>query len=177
MKNKIVFFNFLIGTGIIFLISGCSNAKPVASKISLRKDILTKPYQIKITPIIGTRQDDAKVIMDMGKVMKVWIAPYKNNSTFVSSHDNFVVAKKPEFVVGETVPQKNWRSMKTPVNEVPFLFRNADMDTANNLSNREVVDFNNNVYKQQNDVNVAKKRLKADSKYDQEIKNFLNYKK
>lgn len=162
----------LIGTAL--LISGCSSKKEnVVPNLQNRKDILTKPYQLKITPIIGSRQDDAKVIMDMGKIMKIWIAPYKNQNTFVSSHDNYVVAKAPDFVVGENVPQQNWKAMKTPVKSMPFLFRDADLDKSDKLEKEEIVQYNNNIYKQQNDVNEAQERIEESSSYDKEIKAFL----
>ncbi|MFA6195371.1 MAG: hypothetical protein WC656_01850 [Sulfurimonas sp.] len=157
------------------LSTGCSSNKPTpTSDLVKRKDILTKPYELKITPIVGSRQNDSKVVMDMGKVMKIWIAPYKNKDTFVSAHDNFVVAKAPDFVVGETVPQSNWKSMKTPVKNIPFQFRNADLDNAEKLEEEEIVKYNNNVYEQQNDENVAKERMKEANGFDKEIKAFLN---
>lgn len=127
-----------------------------------------------IKPIIGTRQDDAKIVMDMGKIMKIWIAPYKNGGTLVSSHDNYVVAKEPDFVIGESVPKKNWRSMKTPTNPIPFLFRDEDLDTATQINKEEIVKFNNVVYKQENNVKTAVKRLDKSNKYDEQIKKFLN---
>jgi len=158
---------------IVALLSGCSSKEPEPRKIKPRKDIHTKPYELKITPIIGTRQEDAKVIMDMGKIMKVWIAPYKNNGVFVSSHDNFVVAKKPDFVVGEEIPTKNWGSMHTPTNSIPFIFRDSDLDNSTKLEKEEIVKFNNNVYKEQNSPDVSKQRIQEASKYDKQIIDFL----
>lgn len=169
IKNKKIILVVSIATA---LLSGCAN-KPKPKIMQPRKDILTKPYRLKITPIIGTRQDDTKVIMDMGKVLKVWIAPYKNNKVFVSAHDNFVVAKKPEFVVGENIPKKNWDSMHTPTNPIPFVFRNADLDKATKLEKKEIVEFNNNIYKEENNPNVSKQRIKKSNKYDKQIINFL----
>jgi hypothetical protein len=161
----------------IFMISGCSsrseNPIPNDEIYGSRSEIHTKPYELKITPIVGSRQDDSKVIRDMGKILKVWIAPYKNKETFVSAHDNFVVAKEPDFVVGETVPQRNWKAMKTPVNNVPFMFRSADMDTE--LNQETIVKYNNNVYKQQNNPDEAVNKInKADTEFDNEIKKFID---
>jgi len=163
----------IILVGGIFLFNGCSNKKPLPTQIK-RKDIHTKPYELMIKPIIGTRQDDTKVVMDMGKVMKIWIAPYKNGGTLVSSHDNYVVARAPDFVVGEAVPKKSWRSMKTPTNPIPFLFRNEDLDKSTQISKEGIVEFNNVINKQENDVRTAIKRLDMSNKYDERIKEFLN---
>ena len=146
------------------------------SQMKDRKEIHTKPYQLKITPIVGSRQDDAKVIMNMGKVLKIWIAAYKDKGTFVSSHDNFVIAKEADFVVGENIPQKNWKSMKTPINPIPFLFRDADLDKANTIGSKEIVKYNNNIYTQENDEQVALDRINEASIYDKEIKEFLKAK-
>jgi len=179
-------------TGLLFLlsstfiISGCAtkqencfnkdvNGKCI-SRMKDRREIHTKPYQLKITPIVGSRQEDAKVIMNMGKVLKIWIAPYKNKGTFVSGHDNFVIAKKADFIMGESVPQRNWKSIKTPINSIPFIFRDADLDKSNTLESKEIVKYNNNVYKQENDKQVALDRLNESSIYDKEIKEFLKTK-
>mgnify|MGYP006995602073 CR=1 FL=1 len=160
---------------VAVLIAGCSSSQPmVDSMYGNRNTIMTKPYELKIKPIIGSRQEDSKVVMDMGKIMKIWIAPYKNQGTLISSHDNYVVAQAPDFVVGENIPQKNWRSMKTPTNPIPFLFRDSDMDVKKKISEEDIVKFNNNVYAQENDVHVAKKRIEASNIYDKEIKDFLD---
>ena len=167
----------LIALGLVFSFQGCSTKEVPIIKEPSKRDIHTKSYQLNITPIIGSRQNDTKVIMDMGKVMKVWIAPYKNKGTFVSSHDNYVVAKAPDFVLGETVPQKNWKSMKTPTNNIPFLFRDADLDRLDRdtpLNQEDIVNYNNNVYKQQNAKTISSERKEKLSIYDKEIKKFLN---
>jgi len=164
---------FVVLTAVFFVGCSSSEVKPPKQKLVLRKDIHTKPYELKITPIVGTRQDDEKVVMDMGKVMKIWIAPYKNNGVLVSSHDNFVVAKKPEFVIGEKVPQKNWSSMHTPINRIPFVFRNADLDKATKLGKEEIVKYNNNIYKEENNPKIAEQRVEKSNKYDKQIIDFL----
>lgn len=182
LKMNRVFFNkrfrTIAGVSIaVLLLGGCAGKDEALSKAidELERDkIHTKPYQLKITPIIGTRQDDAKVVMDMGKIIKVWIAPYKDGKTLVSSHDNYVVAQAPDFIVGEQVPNKNWRGMIAPENKIPFLFRDADLDKANKLEEEEIVKYNNIVYKQQNDVSESEKRLEGTSKFDEEIKRFLD---
>lgn len=176
MRHKVYFKKavaLFFSMATIIVTTGCTSS-PKPKELSSRKDILTKPYELMITPVVGSRQDDTKVIMDMGKIMKIWIAPYKNKGTFVSSHDNYVVAKAPDFVVGEAVPQNNWRSMKTPTSKIPFIFRDADLDNSENLDKEEIVKYNNNIYKQQNNVEVAKERLQKANLYDDEIKNFLN---
>ena len=171
IQNRV---NALILFGLVLLSTGCSSNKPEPTpELISRKDVHTKPYELKITPIIGSRQDDAKVIMDMGKIMKIWIAPYKNEGVFVSSHDNYVVAKEADFVLGETVPQKNWKAMKTPTNNIPFQFRDADLDQSSKLEEEEIVKYNNNVYEQQNSEDVAIERIEEANSYDKEIKAFL----
>ncbi len=157
-----------------FVLAGCASHNAQNIEETTKRDMHTKAYELKITPVIGSRQDDAKVIRDMGKILKVWVAPYKNKGTFVSAHDNFVVAKEPDFIIGEAVPQSGWKSMKTPVNNIPFVFRDADMDTKESIDEETIVKYNNNVYKQQNDENIAKARLDDSSNiFDNEIKKFL----
>jgi hypothetical protein len=166
----------VIGASLM-LFSGCasknSSLEKEAFELERRSDIHTKAYQLKITPIIGTRQDDAKVVMDMGKVLKVWIAPYKDGKTLVSSHDNYVVAQAPDFVIGEKIPKKNWKGLIAPEKKIPFLFRDADLDNAKEINEEEIVKYNNIVYKQQNNTEESLKRLDKANVYDQEIKKFL----
>lgn len=176
--KKVIFKSSIILASIstILLLGGCSTKdKALSDSIEQmqRDKIHTKAYQLKITPIIGTRQDDAKIVMDMGKIIKVWIAPYKDGNTLVSSHDNYVVAQAPDFIIGEKLPKKNWRSLITPEQKFPFLFRDADLDNAEKIEEEEIVKYNNIVYKQQNDKEESVKRLKEADVYDQEIKNFL----
>lgn len=183
-KIKIILFTGLLST--LILNTGCASKEKgcfekdsngnCISQMKNRKDILTKPYQLKITPLIGSRQEDSKVIMNMGKILKVWIANYKHDGVFVSSHDNFVVAKKPDFVLGEEVPQKNWKSIKTPQSPIPFLFRSADLDGVNTLQSKDIIEYNNNIYKQENDSNVAENKIREANQYDEEIKRFLKEK-
>lgn len=168
-----MFGKIIISTLSIFLFIGCSSKDEPKPNEVVKKDMHTKPYELKITPVIGSRQDDAKVIRDMGKILKVWVAPYKNKGTFVSAHDNFVVAREADFIIGESIPQSNWKSIKTPINNIPFVFRDADLDQKQNIDEETIVKYNNNVYKQQNDENIAKDRLQQSGSFDSEIKKFL----
>ncbi|MBW6487561.1 hypothetical protein [Sulfurimonas sp.] len=174
---KIIWFRAFIGISVLLVFGGCSQKKDVIPDMisDIERDkIHTKPYQLKITPIIGTRQDDAKVVMDMGKIIKVWVAPYKDGKTLVSSHDNYVVAQAPDFIIGESVPNKNWKGLVAPENKIPFLFRDSELDNANKIEEEEIIKYNNIVYQQQNDTNESVKRLEKTTVFDSEIKKFLD---
>ena len=172
--SKII--SFTVASTLVLILGGCTSTKSSLAEAKVftpRTDMHTKSYKLNVVPIIGSRQDDTKVIMDMGKIMKVWISDYKNRKTFVSSHDNYVVAQDPDFVLGETIPQKNWRSVKTPTNSIPFIFRDADLDKTTKLGREEIIKYNNNVYEQQNTKKVPQERLDEVNIYDREIKSFL----
>lgn len=60
--------------------------------------------QSRIKTIVGTKQEDAKVIVNSGKVLKVMVFPYKQSRTLITAHDVYTMVETPSFIVGEMVP-------------------------------------------------------------------------
>lgn len=136
-----------------------------------------KAYQFGFKPIVGSRQDDSKVVVDMGKIQKIWVAPYKTKGTMVSAHDIYIWVQKPDFIVGEPLPSPKERSgVITPMDNVPFVFRKKEMDDRpDKMTNESVRQYVNSVYRAENDPSlVEKKNEEADSKFDDTILDYLN---
>lgn len=160
------------------MITGCAtddSAEPIQQFGNANK-----AYQMKNKLLVGSRQDDARVVYDIGKILKVWISPYYQAGTLIAGHDNYVVVKKPSFIVGQSVQKEGTRpnGLVTPTGDFPFVLRGSELDRNRGgyrFSNKNIKRFNNDVYK----VNasrgaVAEQRVqKANSKFDKEILNFV----
>lgn len=138
----------------------------------------TKPYYLRFKPIVGSRQNDSKVVVDMGKVLKIWVAPYKSKGTMISSHDIYTWVQKPGFIVGEDIPNKNAHTgLTNAAGTLPFIFSEGDIDTSKGLTNNVLKKYVNNVYKAQNNPSYTKKRIDtAKSRFDDTIKQYLKTK-
>jgi hypothetical protein len=191
MTKKYFSFMFLALSFMLFL-GGCKVRKPyndysindinqVSNINSNDAQMLrnTNPYYLKFKPIVGSRQDDAKVVVDMGKVLKVWIAPYKSKGTMIAAHDIYTWVQKPDFIVGEALPSKNTHSGLTNVTgKFPFVFNEGDIDTSKGFTNKALKKYVNNVYKAQASQEYVEDRAtKADEKYGDLIKDYLNNKR
>ena len=158
-----------------------SQLRSKKKKIREKRLISLNPYQLKIKPIVGSRQDDAKVIIDAGKVLKVWIAPYKSGMTVIAAHDLYSMVQKPQFIIGEMVPtNKKKGGAVTATDDFPFAFRDEELDKKTrhgNFNNEEMKHYYNNIYKAQANKDVTTERNnKATQEFDETIKNFLNKK-
>ena len=154
------YFTFVaLSTSILFL-SGCAEknnricggGSSTCGANTYQKSPLSdsghKAYQFKIKPIVGSRQDDAKVVVNMGKVLKIWVAPYKVKGTMIASHDIYSWVVKPDFIVGESIPNpRNRDGVITPLNNVPFAFKPKEIENAVlPLKDEQVKDYVNDVY-------------------------------
>ena len=188
---KIINLSFVV----LLLVNGCAKPKPKcqtydtlddalgSEKRVIKKDSLASlnPYQLKIKPIVGSRQDDSKVVIDAGKVLKVWIAPYKSGMTVIAAHDLYSMVQKPQFIIGEMVPTNSKKGgIVTVSDDFPFAFRDEELDRVpkqRKFSNPSMKKYYNNVYKAQADNSVVKRRNnEASREFDSAIKNFLNTK-
>jgi len=140
----------------------------------------TKPYQMKNKIIVGSRQDDAKVVYSIGKILKVWIAPYNQGGTLIASHDNYVVVEKPHFLVGESVDRAGSKpnSAVSPTNNFPYVYRDYELDRSSKkdrFSDRNIKKYNNNIYRSREAYGIpAKSRSnRANAEYDKKIFQFL----
>lgn len=139
-----------------------------------------KAYQMKNKLLVGSRQDDARVVYDIGKILKVWISPYYQGGTLIAAHDNYVVVKKPSFIVGQSVQKEGTQpsGLVTPTGDFPFVLRGSELDrdrTGYRFSDKNIKRFNNDVYKiDASHGAVAQEKVKrANTKFDKEILDFL----
>lgn len=179
MRNNYI-TSALIVCGASLLFSGCSaiefnkKIKKDSSKTIIIKR--EKPYKFTYTPLIGSRNDDEKVIVDMGVVLRVWINSYKTRAnTLVSAHDVYIWAKKPDFIVGNPVPVKR-RGLISSTNKLPFTLSNSEVDRSDLKTNKNIKNFINSVYEKSDEKNFKKQIIKAD-KFDTQIKEFLKNQK
>ncbi len=162
-------------TASLAFFSGCATMgtpqkKPIKKEIVfINKD---KPYHFDYVPIIGTQTPDDKVLINMGVVLRVWIHSYKTrNDDLVASHDIYIWGKKPDFIVGNSLPTIN-RGILTPQGKMPFMLSNDSVDRSNFKSNLNIRNFVNSVYAKKDKSNVNT-RIKKSKKFDKTIKNFL----
>lgn len=150
------------------------------NKNNSRDVCYTKPYEMNNKLIVGSQQDDARVVYSTGVILKVWIAPYHMGETLISSHSNYVVVEAPKFLVGESVKKSG-----TPGDgfvganrDIPYVFRSEEVDRESNtkkLSNNVIREFNNNMIYSRESQNIpADNRIReSDAAYDNEILNFI----
>jgi len=181
MKKSLIY----IGAGLLpLLFSGCAQSQnsctPDAFEANAGSYCATKPYRMNNKIIVGSRQDDAKVVYSVGKVLKVWIAPYQQGGTMVASHDNYVVVEKPHFIPGESIDRAGTRpnSAISPTNNFPYVYRDYELDRTpakNRYSGKNIKKFNNNIYKSRESYNIpaANRSNKANANYDKKIFDFL----
>lgn len=155
--------------------SGCSGKQepePVASKrIVVEKP---KPYEFRLKPQIGTRHDDARTVVDMGEVLKVTLNSYKNRQgNLVASHDVYIWARMPDFIVGEKLPTRKSNGMVNPSGRMPFMLRNEELDQADVENDETIRTYVNQVYKMEQDERAASNRKLEANRYDSEIIEFL----
>lgn len=186
---------FALSSVAILLLSGCASKQPkcamanfnnIDAVVRAKKAEVAKirsgtvPYQLKIKPIVGTRQDDAKVVVNMGKILKIWIAPYKIKGTLIAAHDIYTWVQKPDFIPGESIPKpKNTDGMVTPTGGFPFVFRDEELDKRNGRFDADTLKkFSNQVYKAEHNNTIIKtKNSEAEKKFDQVIKEYLENKR
>lgn len=186
MLNKVY-----LGIFVILLFNGCALRKGAKScgilnvdgisnssnALEINRKNYVNPYQMKIKPIVGSRQDDAKVVVDMGKVLKVWISPYKSSGTMIASHDLYTWVEKPRFIPGESIDYiKKADGMMSSAKRLPFVFNEHELAKEGDLTSEDVKDYVNSVYKTQNNNQVEENNKKS-SKYDSTINRYLQNKR
>jgi len=186
MKKQIV--NGLMVLTVSMFFAGCSvhsepkpcgvydDIKEIEANATTKECARTKPYQLKIKPIVGSRQDDSKVVVDMGKVQKIWIAPYKIKSTLIAAHDIYTWVQKPRFIPGESLPDPKAKTgLPGPYRKLPFVFRSEETDDGSTeLTDEKIKAYANNVYKAQNDnALIEKKEDEADAKFNAVIGDYI----
>lgn len=178
---------------IALLLSGCATRGPIvgnpencsvkkqifgdkAAVAQMQKKSALKAYQLRIKPIVGSAQADERIVVDMGVVQRIWIAPYKDKNNLVTAHTIYSWMRKPDFIPGESLPKyyKKHTGMVTVDNKYPYIFRGEELDRVRgDFSNETIKKFVNNVYKEAQDEKVVEQRMLKASKFDEAIKEFI----
>ncbi len=159
--------------------SGCFFTNNDVDKPSLTINKVFKPYQTKYKAIVGSRNNDARVIVDQGVILKAWVNTYKDNyGDLVASHDLYIRVKKPDFVTEyATIPRTaRKRGLVTPSGKTPFMFSSNEIDRSDISTNKGIKEYTNSYEDKSNPKKVVK-RLEEGSKFDKDIKQYLESKK
>ena len=188
MQKKILFLALMAVNGIMVgcaakqvgcsSLSGECNAMPREQQ-HMDNDVGDDNLKIPAFPykqIIGTRNDDAKTVVDTGVVLKVYIPTYKDTKkTLVASHDRYVWAKEPGFIVGTERPDIRKRTgMMTPAGKVPFAFGAGEIDSASIQDNTRIKEYISAVAEStKRETTALSNMTEADEKFDQTIKDYV----
>lgn len=180
---------YLVLSAIMLMMSGCVTKQPSCtipggceqgqtrsiSAVEENGDDNLKIPAFPYKPIIGTRNNDAKTIVDTGVVMKVYIATYKDSKkSLVAAHDRYIWAKEPGFIVGTERPDVRKRTgMMTANGSVPFVFGEGEIDGSSIENNTKIRTYLNNVAESEKRETSAMEAMGDSSKYDSVIKNYL----
>lgn len=187
MKQLLIIPAILAGA---LFINGCASSQPSCSVASAgcgdsqkkapgkeeeenNLNIPAFPYK----PIIGTRNNDAKMIVDTGVVLKVYIATYKDSKrTLVAAHDRYAWAKEPGFVVGSDRPDVRKRTgMLTPASKAPFVFGGGEIDSTSIENNTKITNYLSAIAEsEKRDTAPMENMTSADERFDGVIKNYVN---
>ncbi|RDU55060.1 hypothetical protein CQA49_00845 [Helicobacter sp. MIT 00-7814] len=111
-------------------LSACSSKKEVII-------VNQQDYVSRYKPIIGSRNNDARTVIDFGVVAKLWVAPYKDqHGVLVAGHDIYVWLERPDFIPGSAVPSvpASGKSIPTQTSSLPFSLSPNEIDRSD-LSN------------------------------------------
>ena len=173
MNNPKKIFLTLCAFGIGMVVSGCASKKD----ITVQHDIIvhkTKPYQFRLKPQIGSRQEDARTIVDMGVVLKISVNSYKNRSgNLIGGHDIYIWGKKPDFIPTTTLPKRTSYGMITSNKKLPFYLSNDGLDQADIKKDETIRAYTNELYKVQKEKKLVKKKREKSLKNDKKILDFL----
>ncbi|MHC3995768.1 hypothetical protein ACXWTF_13160 [Thiomicrolovo sp. ZZH C-3] len=138
------------------------------------------PYRLNIKPLVGSRSNDAKVIVDTGRVLKVYIASYKQNATLIAAHDIYTFVTRPDFIVGESVPTRGTDAVVTPARKLPYMLTPDELDVDTDereLTDEEVKRYVNGVYSVQAEKEEPlREKVKAMEKKEAELMRYLKEK-
>ena len=194
MQVKHIWNIFSIGMAII-LLSGCAsdnqnltaqdsylkNISYIVQKEKekrIKEELNTESYHFMVTPIVGSEQDDSKVIVDMGKILKVWIAPYVVGGTMIAAHSIYTWVQAPHFIAGESVGRGSPTdaSLLTPSGNYPVIYRPDELYyNEPSFSNKELKEYVNKKYEVDKHPEKYLKRIdkRIKNKYDKVILQYL----
>jgi len=137
------------------------------------------PYQQKVSLMVESRSNESKVVINAGKVLKVFIAPYKMRGTLIAGHDIYTYVQKPGFIVGNTIPPRSTDGLITSNGSLPFYVNKAKLNIdadRQEMSNIDVKHFDNNLYKRIYKMKKAvtlKKEVQKNEKRDLALKKYI----
>lgn len=183
---------FLIASLSILLISflsGCADKDPKLVQPQMTENVkmeFYEPSKFRLKPIIGSRNNDARTVVDMGTLLKIWVAPYKSrNGVLTASHDIYAWARMPDFIVGEEVPTISSSVDKGSGlifnNKLPATFSSQEVDRGNLQDDKNIQEFVNGLNKvitqelEKSDKPISEndQQNSVTKKADQNILNFI----
>ena len=176
----------LLGTLTLLITTGCASKNPQNISFSdltkeTKSNNMTKkiePYKLKVTPLVGSRTNDAKVVMDTGVVLKIYVAPYKVSTTLIAGHDMYTYVTKPGFIVGSDLPKSFNKGSISPAQKLPFVFDASNIDATDEITNNEIKEYINKQHEiKSGKKEVIKKVETKNLKNDSTILNYINSKK
>ncbi|AXH16413.1 hypothetical protein CP985_03450 [Malaciobacter mytili LMG 24559] len=165
-----------ISTISLILFTGCST-KQIDKEVEIVKNY--KPYNFKYRPIINSKHEDAKVIVDQGVVLRAWINTYKiGRNTLVPAHYIYLRVKEPDFIPQYAVPPVfgKKKMLEEQNKKLPFIVSNDEVDRTDMKTNENILKYSNSYYDKQDKKN-EEERVKQSKKFDETIKKFLNDRK
>ncbi len=189
-------YKLIIGLSALgLLLNGCATKEPQPKQKSylkninyiiqkerkqrIKEEINTESYHFMVKPIVGSEQDDSKVIVNMGKILKIWIAPYVVGGTLIAAHSIYSWVVPPKFIPGESVGRVSPTdsSLLTPSGNYPLIYRPAEVyNKKPTFSNKEIKEYVNKTYQVDKHPDKYLKNIdnRDKDKYDKLIKQFLN---
>lgn len=169
---------------LIFIFNGCSSKKVKTRFVKMNNSQYqsfnsTNNYNhFRYKPVIGTRQEDTKVMIDMGQFAKIWVKNYRNkNKTFVASHDIITMINEPGFIAGEEIPSSKRRTLKKTYGGNSFSYRSKDIlhnsSKNSSLETSQIKNFINNYSESKKYKKIPKSKVKEVKIFDDKIKSFL----
>lgn len=149
----------LVFISVIAFFTGCSH------KVIYETAIIDQQmYQSKFKPLIGSRNNTSRTIIDFGVVATIWVAPYKDQyGTLIAGHDIYVWLERPDFIAGSSVPTINGnnKGIPTQMGRLPFSISPSEIDRSDLSNDENIQEFVNQSYKN-TDKSVMQK-LEADN--------------
>ena len=182
MNKKTIMFSALV---LGLLMSGCSSKNNcidgscTSTNNTLRLEPLeTKGYKTKITPTLGTKQNDAKIVRNFGVTLKATIFPYVDkDGNLIGGNDIYIVAKQPEWIIADKEPVKRAKGLKSLAGKtIPVTLRPDELNPTSNIDEKALVEFHEYMNNVETNPELAQKKLDQDM-YDEKIANFLKNKK
>lgn len=126
MRNKT-----LLTLAVILGLGGCSNKYVV-----IDSDKKKEPYKIEVS----TRSNDARAVINTGKVLKIWIKSYVSDEGYLmGAQDVYVYVEKPGFNAGIQSNASGYRAGVVKENgKIPIHISPNEIDRSD-LKNDEVI--------------------------------------